>query len=76
MLDRSIQRRSSRHAAPSTSTPRRSATTPVDVPAWIETVERRYRFLATLDEEERTFVRCSEGDRWQVEQAVAAIESG
>jgi len=48
-------------------------TTPVDVPAWIEVVERRYRFLATLNDEERTFARCSPGDRWQVEQAVAAV---
>jgi len=48
-------------------------TTPVDVPAWIETVERRYRFLADLNDEERAFARCSPGDRWPVEQAVAAV---
>jgi predicted nucleotidyltransferase component of viral defense system len=50
-------------------------TTPVDVPTWIETVERRYRFLAELSDEERTFARCNPGDRWQVEQAVAALKA-
>jgi uncharacterized protein len=37
-------------------------TTPVDVPAWIETVERRFRFLETLTDEERLFARCSPGE--------------
>jgi hypothetical protein len=46
-------------------------TTPVDVPGWISTVERRYRFLDELDDEEREWARCNPGDRWAVEQAVA-----
>jgi uncharacterized protein len=50
-------------------------TTPVDVPTWIAAVERRYRFFADLSAEERIFARCSPGDRWQVEQAVAALRA-
>jgi predicted nucleotidyltransferase component of viral defense system len=65
-------------------TPRRAAdfdpeaigylTTPVDVPAWIAAVERRFAFLEPLGEEE-LFARCSPGDRWRAEQAVAALAS-
>jgi hypothetical protein len=48
-------------------------TTPVDVPGWISTVERRYQFIDELDDEERGWARCNAGDRWAVEQAVADL---
>lgn len=48
-------------------------TTPVDLPGWIGTVEDRYRFLIALDDDEARFARCNPGDRWLVDQAVAAL---
>lgn len=50
-------------------------TTPVDVPSWISIVEDRFRFVGDLDEEELLFARCSPGDRWLIQQAIAEISS-
>jgi uncharacterized protein len=48
-------------------------TTPVDIPAWVDTVSQRYVFLREMNEFERTIALCSKGDEWLVRQAVADL---
>jgi hypothetical protein len=48
-------------------------TQPVDVDAWIATVQRRYRFLAALTPQEATWAVCNPGHRHEVTGAVAAL---
>jgi predicted nucleotidyltransferase component of viral defense system len=48
-------------------------TTPVDLPAWIGAVERRFAFVRDLDGFEREVARCSRGDEWRVRRAITGL---
>ncbi len=48
-------------------------TKPIDISAWVTAVRSRFGFLRELDESERSWARCSRGDRWEVEQAIRAL---
>ena len=48
-------------------------TTPVDVPAWVEAVSRRFAFLRDLSDEERRWARYSRADEWEVQQAIVGL---
>lgn len=42
-------------------------TQPVDVPAWLATVQRRFAFLADLDADEQRWSACNPGHRHEIE---------
>ena len=48
-------------------------TTPVDIPAWVAVVRRRFKFLVDLDDFEQRVAQCNRADEWDVRQAIAAL---
>ncbi|AXE38346.1 hypothetical protein JS278_01166 [Acidipropionibacterium virtanenii] len=49
-------------------------TKPVRIDEWIATVRTRYAFLADLDTDERRWVQCNGGDRYEVETTLTTVE--
>ncbi len=50
-------------------------TTPVDVPAWIAAVRKRFGFLRELDAQEVGWAHCSKREEWEVRQAITALSA-
>jgi predicted nucleotidyltransferase component of viral defense system len=50
-------------------------TTPVDIPAWVARVRKRFAFMRGMDEFESRVARCSRGDEREVRQAISGFRS-
>jgi predicted nucleotidyltransferase component of viral defense system len=48
-------------------------TAAVDLPGWVRKTRERYAFLRDLDDLEIRISRCSRGEAWEVERAIAAL---
>jgi uncharacterized protein len=48
-------------------------TQPVDAPAWLASIRRRYPFVTLLDATEAQIARCNPADRYLVEQVVTEL---